>query len=56
MSNFIYFFDVGVQHSPGIGRAVAELIIEGQYTTIDLTRFGFDRLLMDEPLIESNMY
>ncbi|XP_032529975.2 FAD-dependent oxidoreductase domain-containing protein 1-like [Danaus plexippus] len=46
----------GVQHSPGIGRAVAELIIEGQYTTIDLTRFGFDRLLMDEPLIESNMY
>ncbi|XP_050361785.1 FAD-dependent oxidoreductase domain-containing protein 1 [Nymphalis io] len=46
----------GVQHSPGIGRAVAELIIDCQFTTIDLSRFGFDRILIDEPLIESNVY
>ncbi|XP_026487398.2 FAD-dependent oxidoreductase domain-containing protein 1 [Vanessa tameamea] len=46
----------GVQHSPAIGRAVAELIIDCQFTTIDLSRFGFDRILIDEPLIESNVY
>ncbi|XP_023940297.1 FAD-dependent oxidoreductase domain-containing protein 1 [Bicyclus anynana] len=46
----------GVQHSPGIGRAVAELVIDCHYNAIDLTRFGFDRLLTNEPLIETNVY
>lgn len=46
----------GVHHSPAIGKGIAELIIDCHYTTIDLSRFGFDRILIDEPLIEFNMY
>ncbi|CAH2104779.1 unnamed protein product [Euphydryas editha] len=46
----------GVHHSPAIGKGVAELIIDCQYSTIDLSRFGFDRILIDEPLIEFNVY
>ncbi|KPJ11772.1 hypothetical protein RR48_08078 [Papilio machaon] len=50
------FGKLGCQHSPGIGRAIAESIIDGYYSSIDLTRFGFDRLLIDEPLVEFNVY
>ncbi|KAF9411253.1 hypothetical protein HW555_009910 [Spodoptera exigua] len=50
------FGKLGCQHAPGIGRAIMELIIDSQYTTIDLTRFGFDRLLVDERSIEFNVY
>lgn len=50
------FGKLGCQHAPGIGRAVSELVIDSQYTTIDLTRFGFDRLLIDERSIEFNVY
>ncbi|KAL0894682.1 hypothetical protein ABMA27_013227 [Loxostege sticticalis] len=46
----------GCFHAPGIGRAIAELIIDSHYTTIDLTRFGFDRLLVNQPIVEFNIY
>lgn len=46
----------GYQHAPGIGRAIAELIIDSQFVNIDLTRFGFDRFLIGEPIIEPNIY
>lgn len=46
----------GLQHSPGIGRAIAELITHGRYTTIDLTRLGWDRIARGEPLRELNVY
>ncbi|XP_045762149.1 FAD-dependent oxidoreductase domain-containing protein 1-like [Maniola jurtina] len=58
-SNLIFaagFGRQGVQHSPGIGRAIAELVIDCQYNGIDFTRYGFDRILINEPLIETNVY
>ncbi|XP_003744531.1 FAD-dependent oxidoreductase domain-containing protein 1 [Galendromus occidentalis] len=45
----------GLQMAPGAGRAVCELILEGGYQTIDLTRFGFERILMGEPLKERHI-
>ena len=42
----------GIQHAAAIGRAVTELIIHGEYKTINLKRFGFDRVLKDQPLRE----
>jgi len=39
-------------HAPGCGRAMAELILDGRYETIDLTRFGWQRLLDGKPLPE----
>jgi FAD-dependent oxidoreductase domain-containing protein 1 len=43
----------GIQQAPAAGRAIAELIIDGGYLTIDLERFGFDRIIVDNPLYES---
>lgn len=42
----------GLMHAPGCGRAMAELILRGRYETIDLTRFGWQRIVDGTPLPE----
>jgi glycine/D-amino acid oxidase-like deaminating enzyme len=46
----------GLQHSPGVGRGIAELLTHGEYRSIDLKRFGWDRIARGEPLLETNVY
>lgn len=46
------FSNQGIQQAPGVGRAVAEMIIDGGFKTIDLTRLGFDRLIVDKPMYQ----
>ncbi len=46
----------GLQHSPGVGRAIAELAIHGRYRTIDVSRLGFERVVRATPLREANVY
>ncbi len=58
ISNFLFangFSGHGLQQGPGAGNAIAELIIHGQYRTIDLKRFGFERVLRNAPLFERNV-
>ena len=58
IGNFYFcngFSGHGLQQSPAIGRATAELITYGAYKSIDLTRFGFERVLRNEPLREINV-
>ncbi|XP_063341987.1 FAD-dependent oxidoreductase domain-containing protein 1 isoform X3 [Pelmatolapia mariae] len=45
----------GLQHSPAVGRAVAELILDGNYKTLDLSCFSFNRILTQEPKLERNI-
>jgi FAD-dependent oxidoreductase domain-containing protein 1 len=45
----------GLMHAPGCGRALAELLLTGRYQTIDLTRFGWQRLLDGTPLREDGI-
>jgi FAD-dependent oxidoreductase domain-containing protein 1 len=45
----------GLMHAPGCGRAMAELIINGRYETIDLARLGWRRLVDGEPLREQGI-
>ena len=45
----------GLQQSPAAGRATAELIAHGAYRSIDLTRFGYERVLRGEPIVELNV-
>lgn len=45
----------GLMHAPGCGRAIAELILKGHYETIDLKRFGWQRLVDGTPLPESGI-
>jgi FAD-dependent oxidoreductase domain-containing protein 1 len=42
----------GLMHAPGCGRAIAELILDGGYRTIDLSRFGWQRVEDNRPYRE----
>jgi len=42
----------GAQHIPAAGRAIAELILFGEYRSLDLSRLGWDRVIRAEPLAE----
>ena len=58
IANLIFangFSGHGLQQSPAVGRAVAELILQGGYRSIDLTRFGYERFARDEPILELNV-
>ncbi|KAH8376975.1 hypothetical protein KR093_002419 [Drosophila rubida] len=48
------FSGQGMQQAPAVGRAISELIMDGQFRTLDLTRLGFDRLIVDKPMYEFN--
>jgi sarcosine oxidase len=45
----------GLQQAAAAGRALSELIVYGAYSTIDLTRFGYERIVRGEPLRELNV-
>lgn len=45
----------GIQQAAGVGRAIAELIVDGRYTSLDLTRFGYARIRDNRPLTELNV-
>lgn len=53
--NFIVaagFSGHGLMHAPATGLAVAELILHGRFETLDLTRFGYERVQRDQPYRE----
>jgi len=45
----------GLMHAPGCGRAMAELLLTGGFHTIDLTRFGWQRVADGTPLREQGI-
>ncbi len=45
----------GMQQAPAAGRAIAELILNGRYMTLDLGVFGYQRLLENRPVREHNV-
>jgi FAD-dependent oxidoreductase domain-containing protein 1 len=45
----------GLQHSPAAGLGVAELILHGQYTSLDLSPLGIERILAGRPFLEKNV-
>jgi glycine/D-amino acid oxidase-like deaminating enzyme len=45
----------GMQQSPAVGRALSELVTYGGFRTLDLTAFGWDRVLKNQPLLEINI-
>lgn len=58
LSNFFFangFSGHGLQQSPGVGRALTELILFGEYRMINLERFGFHRLASGDLIHEENV-
>ncbi len=47
------FTGAGLQKGPAIGRAMTELLLDGGYQTIDLSRMSYQRVIDDEPLLET---
>ncbi|KAL2092685.1 hypothetical protein ACEWY4_012483 [Coilia grayii] len=45
----------GLQQSPAVGRAVAELILDGGYKTLDLSALDIKRIIYEERVLESNI-
>lgn len=53
--NFIFangFSGHGVQHLPAAGRAVSELVEFGEFRSLDLSRFAYERILANKPIPE----
>lgn len=58
LTNFYFangFSGHGLQQSPAVGRAIAELIAYGAYRSLDLRRFSYARVLKNEPIFEINV-
>mgnify|MGYP001610409924 CR=1 FL=1 len=45
----------GLQQSPAVGRALAELVTYGGFRTLDLSAMGWGRVLANQPLREINV-
>lgn len=55
VSNFMFangFSGHGFQQSPAMGRGLAELIVHGEFRTLDLSAFGYGRIRRNEPFRE----
>jgi len=58
VANFYFangFSGHGLQQSPAVGRAIAELIAHGRYRTLDLSAFAPDRFEHNRPVRELNI-
>ncbi|XP_015788099.1 FAD-dependent oxidoreductase domain-containing protein 1 [Tetranychus urticae] len=45
----------GIQMGPAAGKCISELILNGKYSTVDCTRFRFNRAIEGEKLLEVNI-
>jgi glycine/D-amino acid oxidase-like deaminating enzyme len=45
----------GLQQAPAVGRGLAELVMHGRWTTLDLSPLGYDRVAEGRPIIERNV-
>ena len=42
----------GLQQSPAMGRGLAEMLVHGEYRSLDLSEFSYDRVIRNEAIVE----
>lgn len=55
ITNFMFangFSGHGLQQSPAVGRGVSEMIVHGEYRTLDLSPLSYERIARNEPFME----
>ena len=55
VANFIFsngFSGHGFQQSPAMGRGISELVVYGEYRSLDLSPFGYERIEAGRPFFE----
>ncbi len=55
VENFYFlngFSGHGLQQSPAMGRGTAEMLVHGEYRSLDLSPFNFERIINNTPIIE----
>lgn len=55
VENFIFvngFSGHGFQQAPAMGRGIAELVTYGEYRSLDLSPFGYQRIVDKQPFVE----
>jgi FAD-dependent oxidoreductase domain-containing protein 1 len=58
LANFYFangFSGHGLQQSPGVGRAIAELLVHGAWRSLDLSVFGYERIAAGRPYREESV-
>ena len=58
IENFVLangFSGHGIMHAPATGRGIAELVVDGEYRTIDLSRFSYRRIREGRPYREQGI-
>nr|MBP7659090.1 FAD-binding oxidoreductase [Burkholderiaceae bacterium] len=45
----------GMMHAPAAGRGIAELVVHGQFKTLDLSRLGYERIARNEAYAEAGI-
>ena len=56
IENFIFlngFSGHGLQQSPAMGRGTAEYLTYGEYRSLDLSPFNYERIPLNKPIIEA---
>ena len=57
-ANFLFangFSGHGLQQAPAVGKALAELVVYGEYRTVDCSAFGYERVVEAKPFRELNI-
>ena len=57
-ANFLFangFSGHGLQQAPAVGKALAELVVHGEYRTVDCSAFGYQRVVEGAPFRELNI-
>ncbi len=58
LPNFLFangFSGHGLQQSPAVGRGLMEWIVHGGWRSLDLSRFGYERIRRGDPIVERNV-